>query len=72
MTCEPQLGRRGLYPTLPTRGSTDAVRRTMDLLAYCDGEHDLLAAVDRLGCPVWELYGHVDLLAGHGLVTAQD
>jgi aminopeptidase-like protein len=47
--CEPQLGRRGLYPTLSTRGSGQAVRAMMNLIAYADGQHDLLAIADRIG-----------------------
>ena len=47
--CEPQLGPRGLYPTLSTRGSGASVRAMMNLLAYADGEHDLIAIADRIG-----------------------
>jgi aminopeptidase-like protein len=53
--CEPQLGRRGLYPTLSTKGSTDSVRTMMNILAYADGERDLidlshLIGADMLDC----------------------
>ena len=43
-TCkgEPQLGRRGLYPTLGTRSQAQAVRTMMNFLAYADGQHDLI------------------------------
>jgi aminopeptidase-like protein len=37
--CEPQLGRRGLYPNVSRKGSADGVKSMMDLLAYCDGTH---------------------------------
>lgn len=40
--CEPQLGRRGLYPTLSTGNHAKSVRRMMDLIAYCDGTRSLL------------------------------
>lgn len=52
---EPQLGRRGLYPTLGTRDGGLTVRRMLDVLAYSDGAHDLLEIAEMLGVPVWEL-----------------
>jgi aminopeptidase-like protein len=47
--CEPQLGRRGLYPDLSTRDSGAQVRTMMNLLAYADGGHDLLAIAEKIG-----------------------
>ena len=52
---EPQLGRRGLYPTLGTRDGSRSVRNMMNVLAYADGKHDLLAIAEILGLPMWEL-----------------
>lgn len=49
MPCEPQLGPRGLYPTMSTRDSGQQVRAMMNLLAYADGGHDLIAIADRIG-----------------------
>lgn len=40
--CEPQLGKRGLYPTLSTKESGNQVRTMMNFIAYADGKHDLL------------------------------
>ncbi len=37
--CEPQLGKRGLYPTLSTKGADTQVRLMMNFISYCDGEH---------------------------------
>lgn len=53
--CEPQLGRRGLYPTVSKHGSAASARDMMDLLAYSDGAHDLLAIADLIGKPLWEI-----------------
>ena len=35
--CEPQMGKRGLYPTLSTKKSGEKVKLMMDLISLCDG-----------------------------------
>ncbi|WP_418357378.1 DUF4910 domain-containing protein [Shewanella basaltis] len=40
--CEPQLGKRGLYPTLSTKESGKQVRAMMNLITYSDGSKSLL------------------------------
>lgn len=40
--CEPQLGKRGLWPSLSMKGSTDSVRDMLNLIAYSDGQRDLV------------------------------
>ena len=60
--CEPQLGRRGLYPTLSTRESNAIVRNMMNLIAYADGRNDLLQIADRINLPMWELFDIVTQL----------
>jgi aminopeptidase-like protein len=52
---EPQLGRRGLYPSLSMKGSTAGVRPMLDLLSQSDGKRSLLEIAELLGRPVWEL-----------------
>lgn len=69
---EPQLGRRGLYPTLGARVGHQVARRVADVLAYSDGKHDLLAIADLLGVPVWELANVVQQLLAHELLADCD
>ncbi len=69
-TClgEPQLGKRGLYPTLSKHGSgvQDEVQTglqiMMNILAYADGERDLISLADRIGVPVETCWPIVDRL----------
>lgn len=70
-TClgEPQLGRRGLYPTLGTRATFGIVRAMMDLLAYADGSTDLIGISDTIGVPVADLHPLAERLAEHGLLV---
>ena len=66
--CEPQLGKRGLYPTLGTKSTKEQVRIMMDLLTYCDGEHDLLEIADFIGEPIDALMNILKPLVAHGLI----
>jgi aminopeptidase-like protein len=52
-TClgEPQLGKRGLYPALSQRGSALQVQTMMNILAYADGQRDLVSLAERIGVP---------------------
>ena len=53
--CEPQLGKRGLYPTISKNGSGAAVRNMMNLLAYTDGQLTNLEIAEKINVPLWEL-----------------
>lgn len=53
--CEPQLGKRGLYPTLSTKNSGSQVRDMMNLLAYSDGNLSSLEIAEKINVPLWEL-----------------
>jgi len=66
--CEPQMGNRGLYPTLSTKKRDDQVRLMMDLISLCDGNHSVLEIAERLNVPAWELYDLVDKLKTHSLI----
>lgn len=61
--CEPQLGKRNLYPTLSTKTSVNhQVKVMMNLLAYCDGQHDLIDIADVINVSIEECYSIVNLL----------
>lgn len=72
-TClgEPQLGKRGLYPTESYKGSANGVRRMMDLLAYADGRNDLIEIGSRIGAPVNELRPIAERLEEAGLLEGK-
>ena len=50
--CEPQLGKRGMYPTVGQKGTYDGVRVIQNFLAYADGKRDLIAMSDLLDTPL--------------------
>lgn len=53
--CEPQLGRRGLYPTISRKGSINETRKMTAFIAYCDGKHDLIDISNKINAPIDEL-----------------
>jgi len=67
--CEPQLGKRGLYPTLSTKASGAEVRSMMNLISYCDGAHSLLEIAELIDEPFWELQPIMNRLVEHGLLV---
>jgi aminopeptidase-like protein len=70
--CEPQLGKRGLYPTLSTRGAGYAVRAMTNVLAYSDGTRDLVNLASFIGISADEAIETADKLVSAGLLRVVD
>lgn len=52
--CEPQMGRRGLRPTLSTRDSFSSIHRDlMNLWVYSDGTRSLIDIAELINVPIW-------------------
>jgi len=66
--CEPQLVKRGLYPSLSTKESGAEVRLIMDLITWADGTRSLIEIAELCSSPVWELYPIIDKLSSHNLM----
>lgn len=69
---EPQLGKRGLYPTLSTKKSYEEVRLMMDLLTYADGSLSVLEIAELLDIPCWNLYPLIETLEEHHLLKLNE
>ncbi len=72
VSCEPQLGKRGLYPTVSTKDSARHVRSMMNFLAYADGSLSSLEIAERIGTPLWELAESLTNLKKEGLLEVVD
>ena len=68
---EPQLGRRGLYPSLSVKGSTAPVRTLLDLISMADGRTALVDIADACGVPVWELAAMLERLCDAGVLARE-
>lgn len=69
--CEPQLSKRGLYPTLSRTGSNVDGAAMMNLLAYANGVRTLLEIATIIEQPVTALRQVVALLVRHDLMSVR-
>lgn len=66
---EPQMGKRGLRPTLSDNKMEKQMFLMMDFISLCDGKNSLISIADQLKCPAWDLYKIVDELISHNLIV---
>ena len=66
---EPQLGKRGLYPTVSQKGSSAIVRVMSNFIAYADGVNDLIDISSIIKVPVQKLFSVIDKLLEVGLLS---
>jgi aminopeptidase-like protein len=66
--CEPQLGKRGLYPTVSMKNVYGEAKKIKNVLAYADGKIDLLSISEIIGLSIEETLVYVKNLEGHGLL----
>ncbi|MBT6136057.1 MAG: DUF4910 domain-containing protein [Rhodospirillaceae bacterium] len=71
---EPRLGPRGLYPKMNQKGDGYGRELTdlMNVIAYADGEHDLIALADRIGTGAITCADIADRLVDEGILTIAD
>ncbi|HEY1082809.1 MAG TPA: winged helix-turn-helix domain-containing protein, partial [Prosthecobacter sp.] len=62
------LGRRQLYPTLSRKGAAASSRTLVDIMAYCDGNHDVVDVANVLGKPAWDLFASIQMLHSQQLL----
>ena len=59
---EPQLGKRGLYPNLSTKGSEKQIQAIGDFIAYANGKNDLIDISNYSNLPIKDFYPLIDKL----------
>ena len=66
--CEPQLGKRGLYPNLSTLETAKETNIMMNLLSYADGKHDLIDIANIIKIDASELLEILETLLEHKII----
>ena len=70
---EPQLGKRGLYPSVGGQAASDAVMAMLWTLARADGEHSLLDIAELSdGCSYRQIHDAADQLQQGGLLATEN
>ena len=70
--CEPQLGKRGLYPTISQKGTYNEVKAMIDFIAYADGKNDLVDISNRIHAPAVKLIEIAQKLVNNNLMDRTD
>ncbi len=68
--CEPQLGRRGLMPTMSNKESYKDTLILKDISAYADGTNDIFELSDHIGHPVPQMLPTLKRMIEAGLIEA--
>lgn len=67
--CEPQLGKRSLYPTISQKGVHGHVMAMRNFIAYADGKNDLMDISNLIGVPAFDLIEIKNKLLEHNLLS---
>ncbi len=68
--CEPQLGPRGLMPTMSNKESYKDTLILKDISAYADGTNDIFELSDYIGHPVSDMLPSIRKMVDAGLLEA--
>ena len=70
--CEPQLGKRGLYPTISQKGCYDDIKSMTNFIAYADGSNDLIDISNSIHAPVKHLISIAEKLLENHLIECME
>jgi len=65
---EPQLGKRGLYPTLSKVGSRSSLKTMMNCIAYADGQNTIFDVCNIAQANLGEVLDEMEILRSHEIV----
>jgi aminopeptidase-like protein len=70
--CEPQLGKRGLYPNISTLETARKTNVMMNLLSYADGKNDLIDIANIIGVSADKLIDIAKKLEKYNILVKKD
>jgi aminopeptidase-like protein len=68
--CEPQLGKRGLYPNTSIKNNASQARMILDFLTYADGSLSNIEIAEIIDTPLWGLKEIIAKLKKEGLLES--
>ena len=66
--CEPQLGKRGMYPLLSKKNLAPQIKSMKNLISFCDGSNSLLEIADLIDESFEEIYPIATKLIDTGII----
>ena len=66
--CEPNLGKRNLYPLVSKKGNYSNLKTRMNLLAYADGQNNLFAISKKIKSPLDKVIEEYKILLKENLL----
>ena len=66
--CEPQLGKRGLYPNVSFYTGDRPVKLRMNILAYCDGKYSIFDISEKLNINLDTILEEITLLKKEAII----
>ena len=68
---EPQLSKRGFYPTVSTKKVKEEFFLIRDFISFCDSQKSVLEIAELLDEPFWKLWPIVEKLVDNGLISVK-
>jgi len=68
--CEPQLGKRNLYPTISQKGVQPDINTRMDFIAYADGKHSLFDISIKIRKNISLVVAEAGILEKEGIISS--
>ena len=68
--CEPQLGKRGLYPPIYSKDNAKFIEIMMWILSFSDGKNDLIYISEKSGFSIKEILPVVDRLVDKNIISS--
>ena len=67
--CEPNLGKRKLYPTISQKGNYTNIKNRMDLIAFSDGKTNIFKISNILNVPIHKILSELKLLTSKKIIS---